>query len=165
VRIAVTGRPGIGKTTLCLKVYDGLKEKLRISGFVTKEVREGFRRVGFKLIDLSGGREVWLARVGEGKVKVGEYAVFVDNLENFLRSVDMYCDLLIIDEVGPMELKSRKFVDFMVDAMEMENVLVTIHYRSKHWLIERIRRTFKVYTIDERSRDVVAREIVRSYDR
>lgn len=160
MRIAVTGRPGIGKTTVCMKVYDALKDRIKISGFITREVRSGGRRIGFKLVNLSDGSEEWLAKVGEGKVKVGKYAVFVESLESFLENIDLDCDLLIVDEVGPMELKTRKFVDFMKDAKRLDRILVTVHYKSKHWLVEEIKRDFRVYVLDEMNRDKIAEEIV-----
>ncbi len=164
MRIAVTGRPGVGKTTLCIRVFEALKDRISVSGFVTREVRVSGRRIGFKLVNLTSGEETWLAKVGEGKVRVGKYAVFVDNLEGFLKGVDTDSELLIIDEVGPMELKSGTFVEFMRGVVGRDNVLVTVHYRSKHWLVEEIKKQFKVYTIDERNRDAVAEKIIRAYD-
>ncbi|WP_456469080.1 NTPase [Archaeoglobus sp.] len=160
MRIAVTGRPGIGKTTVCMKVYNALKDKMRISGFITREVRSEGKRVGFKLINLSDGSEEWLAKVGKGSFTVGKYAVFVDKFEDFLENVEPDSDLLIVDEVGPMELKSRKFVEFVKEAMEKENLLFTIHYKSRHWLVEEIKRNFKVYVLDENNRNRISAEIV-----
>jgi len=61
VRLAVTGRPGVGKTTLCMKVYNALKDEMVVKGFITREVREKGVRVGFKLVDLASGEESWLA--------------------------------------------------------------------------------------------------------
>lgn len=162
MKIAVTGRPGIGKTTLCMRVYESLKDKMKISGFVTKEVRQGGKRVGFKLLNLSDNSEEWLAKAGvDGDVRVGKYAVFIDLLEDFLDRLDLECDLLVVDEVGPMELKSRKFVDFMKSAIEFDRILVTVHFRSKHWLVEEIKRKFRVYILDEKNRNTIAAEIVR----
>jgi len=161
VKVAVTGRPGVGKTTLCLKVHESLKDKMTVGGFITKEVRRDGVRVGFKLVDLSSGNEEWLARVGEGKARVGKYAVNVEGLEEFLDSVRTDADLVIIDEVGPMELKSRKFVRFVENLMGRERLLFTIHLKSRHRLLDRIRREFKVYVIDESNRNRIAEEITR----
>ena len=164
MRIAVTGRPGVGKTTLCMRVYESLKDKMTIAGFVTKELRKDGRRVGFKLIDLSSGREEWLARVGEGRVRVGKYAVNVEGFERFLESVNTKADLIIIDEVGPMELKSEKFVGFVERLMDKEKLLFTIHLKSKHRLLEGIRKEFRVYVIDEANRDKAAEEIIEIFE-
>jgi len=164
VKIAVTGRPGVGKTTLCMKVFKSLKN---VEGFVTLEVRERGRRIGFKLHDLKSGEELWLAKVGEGYPRVGKYVVFLENLDRFARKISDYdgC-LIVIDEVGPMELKSDNFVRAMERLIESDkNLLVTVHYKSKHPLVERIRREFELYVIDERNRDDVANEIINKFKR
>ncbi len=167
MKIAVTGRPGIGKTTLCLKVYERLKNKIDIDGFVTKEIRERGVRVGFKIIDIRSGDEIWLAKVGIGKVKVGKYVVFVENMDKYSERIrDFSGDLVIVDEVGPMELKSQKFVNAINDLIEeKENLLFTVHYKSKHWLVEKIKKSFKLYILNEINRDRIAEEIVNAYDR
>ncbi len=164
MKIAVTGRPGVGKTTLCMKVFKSLKN---VEGFVTLEVRERGRRIGFKLHDLKSGEELWLAKVGEGYPRVGKYVVFLENLDRFARKISDYdgC-LIVIDEVGPMELKSDNFVRAMERLIESDkNLLVTVHYKSKHPLVERIRREFELYVIDERNRDDVANEIINKFKR
>ncbi|ADC65462.1 protein of unknown function DUF265 [Ferroglobus placidus DSM 10642] len=160
MQIALTGRPGIGKTTACLKIFEKLKDEMKISGFVTKEVREKGRRIGFKLVNLESGEESWLAKVGEGKVKVGKYAVFVENLEKFLDEISLDSDLIIIDEVGPMELKSEKFVKFVENLLRKDNVIFTIHYKACHRILDEIRRRFKVITLTEENRNKAVEEVV-----
>ncbi len=166
MKIAVTGRPGIGKTTLCLKVYDALKDLMDVRGFVTKEVRERGVRVGFKLVDLVSGEEVWLARVGlKSPVKVGKYGVAIESIDGFAERIKSYvdADLVILDEVGPMELKSDRFVRAVEWLMERDNLLFTIHLKSQHPLLRRIRSEFEVITLSEDNRDEVAEEIVRRF--
>lgn len=165
MKVAVTGKPGVGKTTLCLKVYETLREKLRISGFITQEERFGGVRVGFKLVDLSGKFQAKLAKVGKGKITVGKYVVLLEEFESFLDNLDLGGDLVIIDEVGPMELKSPKFISLVQELMKKENLLFTVHYRSEHWLIDRVKKEFRLYTINEVNRNSVAEEIVKLYDR
>ncbi len=162
MKIAVTGRPGIGKTTLCMKVFKALND---VEGFVTLEVRERGRRIGFKLYDLRSGEELWLAKVGEGYPKVGKYVVFLNSIDRFAERLNS-CrgKLVIVDEVGPMELKSEKFIRAMEELIESpKNLLVTVHYKSRHPLVERIKREFDLYVIDERNRDMVAEEIIRRF--
>ena len=50
---------GVGKTTLCKKVYEVLKDKgIQVQGFYTEEVRNSQRgsRVGFDVVTLDGQR-------------------------------------------------------------------------------------------------------------
>ncbi len=166
MKIAVTGRPGIGKTTLCLKVYDALKDNLEIEGFVTREVRERGVRIGFKLIDLKSGEEAWLAKVGyRSPFKVGKYGVILESIDRFAERIEGYAnaDLIILDEIGPMELKSRKFVEAVEGILDRDNLLFTIHLKSQHPLLKRIRSEFEVITLSEENRNAVAEEIVRRF--
>ncbi len=163
MKIAVTGRPGIGKTTLCLKVYGALKDSMDVRGFVTKEVRERGVRVGFKLVDLESGEEAWLAKVGfKSPVRVGKYGVILESIDRFAERIKSYgdADLVILDEVGPMELKSDRFVKAVEWLMGRDNLLFTIHMKSQHPLLRRIRSEFEVIILTEDNRDEVAEEIV-----
>ena len=166
MKIAVTGKPGIGKTTLCLKVYQKLKDKIEVDGFITKEVRDRGIRIGFKIVDLKSGEEFWLAKVGIGKVKVGKYVVFVENVDRFADKIrEFKGDLIIVDEVGPMELKSERFIEAVNELVDSrENLLFTVHYKSKHWLVEKIRKNFKLYVLNEENRNKIADEIADAYD-
>ncbi|HEV8472853.1 MAG TPA: nucleoside-triphosphatase [Methylomirabilota bacterium] len=50
-RILLEGRPGSGKTTAVARLVDLLRaEGVAVSGFFTRELREGGERVGFALI-------------------------------------------------------------------------------------------------------------------
>ena len=70
MRIFITGMPGVGKTTLALKVAERLKDLgYKVGGFITKEIRKDGRRVGFKIITLDTNEEAILAYVGEGEAK------------------------------------------------------------------------------------------------
>ena len=170
MKIAVTGRPGIGKTTLCLKVYKALKDKLNVKGFITKEVRDRGVRIGFKLIDLSSGEEAWLAKVGhKSKFKVGKYGVLVESIDRFAEKIESYADadLVILDEIGPMELKSQRFVDAVEKLLNRDDLLFSIHLKAQHPLLKRIRSEFEVIVLTEDNRNKVAEEIVEMiiYDR
>jgi len=162
MKIAVTGRPGVGKTTLCLKVFNALKDVLNVKGFITVEVREKGVRVGFKIKDLVDNDELWLAKIGVGKVKVGKYTVYVENIDKFAEKIRGYmdADLIILDEVGPMELKSQKFVDEVENLTRRDNLLFSIHLKAQHPLLSKIRREFKVITLTESNRNIVAEKII-----
>jgi len=49
----LTGQPGIGKTSVLIKVLDALKTRgYKVGGMVSREIREGRVRVGFEIVDL-----------------------------------------------------------------------------------------------------------------
>ncbi|XP_050709371.1 cancer-related nucleoside-triphosphatase homolog [Eriocheir sinensis] len=85
--VAVTGPPGVGKTTLVQKVVGQLQEaEVACSGFYTKEVRQGGKRVGFDVVTLSGRTGVLSRQRAEGsggrEPRVGNYAVDVASFES-----------------------------------------------------------------------------------
>lgn len=167
LRLAVTGRPGIGKTTFCLNVFDSLKDKTSICGFITEEVREKGKRVGFKLKNLNTGEEAWLAKVGsDSPVKVGKYGVMVDAVDRFSRNMDCQSSqMCIIDEIGPMELKSKQFIQ-LIEHLLSTNIscIFTVHQKSRHKLVEKVKKECELITLDESNRDSIVDEVVGRYD-
>ena len=82
--ILLTGPPGIGKTTAIMKAVEALKARkgLKIGGMITREVREGGKRVGFQIIDLVSNRTGWLAHINQPEgPKISKYRVNLRDLE------------------------------------------------------------------------------------
>lgn len=87
--------------------------KGRAGGFYTEEIRERGVRRGFKLVTLAG-QDTVLAHVDiSSPYRVGKYGVDIDGLEQVgvtaLRQAAEGCDLVVIDEIGKMELFSVNF--------------------------------------------------------
>ncbi|MFQ5957268.1 MAG: nucleoside-triphosphatase, partial [Candidatus Brocadiales bacterium] len=71
--ILITGRPGVGKTTVVKKVLSALD--IKPGGFYTEEIRAGKERQGF-MIKTFGGKSGVLAHVdNRGGPRVGRYGV------------------------------------------------------------------------------------------
>ncbi len=107
----LTGRPGTGKTSLIKQVVSEFGD--RAGGFYTEELRQQGTRLGFKLITLDG-QEVTLAHVNiRSHQRVGKYGVDVAALERVgvpaLDRAAERCDLVVVDEIGKMELFSTRF--------------------------------------------------------
>ncbi len=167
MKVAITGKPGIGKTTACIKIYEALKDKIAIAGFITKEIRVGRERVGFEIIELNSDFNVKLAEKKDGYPKVGKYRVYVENIDMISKRIEDYmkAELIIIDEVGPMELKSREFVRSVEKLVNSDkDVILTIHYKLNHPLLNDIRSKFDVVTLDYRNRDKIVREVIEGID-
>lgn len=130
MKLLLTGAPGIGKTTIIMKVLEGLQVKR--GGFYTKELRQGRRRMGFVVRDLSG-REAVLAHVELTKgPRVGKYRVDVRSFEEVaipaLEEALREKDLVVIDEIGKMELFSERFRQLVQEALRgPKDVLGVIH--------------------------------------
>lgn len=158
-RIAVTGRPGCGKTTLCRRLSEQVNAKT--GGLITEEIRQSGSRVGFRLEDLTTGETGLLSHVDKcSGPKVGKYYVCLNQLSEFTaNAIDQSLnekELLIIDEIGPMELKSEQFVSSVKDALQTDlNLLFTIHGKSNHPLLNEIRKVFQVNRLTKNKRDKV----------
>ncbi len=148
--VLVTGRPGIGKSTVIMKTIDLLRRQgLVAGGMVTKEARQGELRSGFRIIDLITGQEGWLALVGANKgIRFGRYMVCPEDLEHLgVRAItnalaDRNVSVVIVDEIGPMELTSERFREAIRTCQESTKMLLaTIHYSSKDPLLSQLRRT------------------------
>jgi nucleoside-triphosphatase len=143
----LTGSPGVGKTTVLLKVVEALKAKgYSVGGMVTHEVRSGGARVGFEILDLSNNRRGWLAHVSQSSgLQVGKYRVNLDDLngigvEAIAKAIDK-CDVIAIDEVGPMELFSERFREAVRRAVACGKVVVgVVHWKARDKLIEEVKK-------------------------
>jgi nucleoside-triphosphatase len=134
----ITGRAGIGKTSVLLETIRLLKSKgIEIGGFVSQEVRENGRRIGFEVINLHSSRKAWLAKIGEeGGPIIGKYVVQLKDFENISIEALSYAmntkkvDLITVDELGPMELYSNIFRS-LIKKIFIGNkpFLVTLHRR------------------------------------
>lgn len=118
-KILLTGRPGCGKTTLIKRVVDELA--LPAGGFYTEEIRQRGERVGFKIITLSGEEAVFADVDFRTPQRLGKYGLDLAALETVgveaLRTAVRGRQLVVIDEIGPMEIRSAIFRDAVNKAL------------------------------------------------
>ena len=166
----LTGRPGVGKTTVVQAVV--AKAKGPVGGFCTQEIREAGRRTGFRLITVGSGEaeEGLLARVGlPSRYRVGRYGVKLDDLERvgvraILRAVEEpETALVVIDEIGKMELFSLAFRDAVEAALASPKpVLATIMAGRQPWVEAlKLRPDVFVTEVTPQNREALPDRIVR----
>jgi nucleoside-triphosphatase len=107
----LTGPPGCGKTTAIRRIAGEIE--VPAGGFYTQEIRAEGRRVGFRIVTLDGRQGV-LAHVDHSQgPRVSKYGVDLDSLESVgvdsLRAAMREHKLVVVDEIGPMEMFSRRF--------------------------------------------------------
>ena len=132
----LTGRPGTGKTSLIRQAVARVKGKA--GGFYTEEIRNQGIREGFRLVTLDG-QDAILAHVSiNSPYRVSKYGVDIDSLDKVgvsaLHRAVRECDLVVIDEIGKMELFSANFkraVSQIIDSGK--RVLGTIMLNPNPW--------------------------------
>ena len=132
----LTGPPGVGKSTIFLRIVNEIKARgCVVGGIMAPEERAGGRRVGFRIVDLFTGRSGWLARAGvaaEGP-RVGRYVVIVDDVISVgvaaLRWAVENAHVIGIDEIGPMELKVPELREAIRESLGSGKPLVGVVHR------------------------------------
>jgi nucleoside-triphosphatase len=161
-RIAITGKPGVGKSTVCRNIVEHLT--CTYGGMVSADIRVEGERVGFGIMDISTKERGILAHKNGRGPGVGKYNVNLDDLNNIgVKSINnaLNYDLVVIDEIAPMEFKSQEFVQIVEKALDSDrDMLVVLHQKSNHQLAQRIREEFEIYTVTEDNRESIVAVIV-----
>lgn len=131
--ILLTGRPGSGKTTLIRRVLARLIRPA--AGFYTQEIREAGRRVGFEIVTLDGKRSILAHINSSSEHRISKYGVELSALETLaipaLQDAITHKKLVVIDEIGPMEILSPEFRQVVLDIFKRNvSVLGSIVGRS-----------------------------------
>ena len=156
--ILLTGRPGVGKTTVVREVL--ARWEAGAGGFYTEEIREQGRRTGFRLVTLEGTKGILASVNISGPYRVGKYGVdlcdlekvgvealdravrqpgvllvVVDEAHQSQRSSSSTTNLIVIDEIGRMELFSAVFREAVERALDSPKlVLGTIMAQAHPWV-------------------------------
>ncbi|RLF11765.1 MAG: hypothetical protein DRJ98_02640 [Thermoprotei archaeon] len=164
----LTGAPGVGKTTAVMKVVEELKRRgFKVGGMLSGEVRRSGVRWGFEVIDLATGARGVLASVEQRTgPSIGKYRVNLHDLEEvgvkaILRALEE-CDVVVVDEVGPMELYSEAFKEAVRKALDSGKlVLGTVHFKARGGLVDEVKRRadVKVLVLTTGNRDSLAKEL------
>ena len=139
---------------------------------ISQELMEAGVRVGFEVCDLASGKKGWLAHVRQTiGPRVGKYRVNIGDLNSVgvtaIRQALKEADVVLIDEIGPMELCSEAFIEAVEDAADgAKPALITVHSRAQDQLIKQVRsrkdaETFET-TLENRRRlpDLLANMVI-----
>jgi nucleoside-triphosphatase len=161
-RVFLTGIPSVGKSTVVRKVAERIQQDgVKVGGMTSADLRSGSARVGFEIRDLMTGKAGVLAHVNQTTgPRIGKYRVKGEDLDKIgaeaILSAIKHADLIVIDEVGPMELTSRRFRDAVQAALACsKSLLGTVHRNAQDPLVQEIKtdRTVEVIEVTNQNRD------------
>ncbi|WP_010477675.1 NTPase [Thermococcus zilligii] len=139
LRVFVTGPAGVGKTTLVERVArEADLWGYIVGGTVTREVRRDGKRTGFRIIALDTGEEGTLASIRGTShlpgLPFGKYLVHVDEIDRVavpaIKRALVEADLVVIDEIGPMEYRSDEFIKAVGEVLKSEKPLLAVVHRN-----------------------------------
>ena len=118
-KVLLTGRPGCGKTTLVRRMVKELAQSA--GGFYTEEIRERGLRLGFRIVTLDGKEDVFAHVDFKTQERLGKYGLDLSPLETIgieaVRKAVRARELTVIDEIGPMEIRSAIFREVVNEAL------------------------------------------------
>jgi nucleoside-triphosphatase len=132
----ITGHPGCGKTTLVRRLVDELG--VPAGGFYTQEIHTRGRREGFGLTTLDGETATLASVHITGGPRVSRYGVNPAAMDDVatpaIERAIADARLIVIDEIGKMELLSNRFRQAVLAALECgQPVLATVMLASHPW--------------------------------
>jgi nucleoside-triphosphatase len=168
--LLVTGEPGVGKSTALDEAASRLREHgYEVGGLVSPEMRDAEGRVGFRIVDLATGRDAVMAHVDrEEGPSVGKYRVDVDAVdrvtEQALTAARQDADVVLVDEIAPMEVESELFVHGVRACLDVAQPLVgTIHQASSRGFLGEVeaREDVTVLEVTRQTRDAIPSQLVQ----
>jgi len=173
MNVVLTGERQVGKTTVCRRVAE-LARGLGYNpaGVLTPVLldKDGFPVARHALM-VSDGEQRLLARAdGDlGGPRTGRYSfdasVLSWMIERIRAAISQSCDLLILDEIGPLELKQGRGLDPILSALSagrLPPLLLVVRPEFVGQLRKRLPNIpFRIFTVTEENRQTIPETIVK----
>jgi nucleoside-triphosphatase THEP1 len=110
----ISGSVGTGKTTFCSHVIEAIRNSTKpawtVKGILAPAVFEGNTKTGIDALDLATGEQRRMAQRRTDStpgIKTKEWSVNRDTIDwcNRVLHEAVPCDLLVVDELGPLEFE------------------------------------------------------------
>jgi nucleoside-triphosphatase len=170
VKIGITGLPGSGKTQTLLRIIQLLEQEgISVGGMVTEPIVEKQRRTGFQITNwLTKEHAVFAHENFKSRIRSGRYGVNLPALEDVgtraLKDARESADVIVIDEVGKMEVESEIFTKAVVESLDAsKSIVMTLHKKSRNPLLQDIRRRdeLRLLEVTPVNKNLLAFKIVR----
>jgi nucleoside-triphosphatase len=170
VKIGITGLPEAGKTYTLLKVIEMLENsETKIGGMITKPMFKKDKKIGFEIVNWMTKEKMVLARFNpDMDIESEQFDVEIKALETIgvkaITQATEEADIIIIDEVGKLEVESDVFVSAVKAALETDKpMILTLHKKSRNPLLQDIRRRddVRILEVTPVNRSLLPYKIIR----
>lgn len=127
--LLITGPKMSGKTTFVKSLIEHLKRnKIEVGGFYSEADEQEQRRMGFNLVAVKSGEKLRLASIEEqcGWMKKGRYwfdQEVIDTGKQILENDSKSSGIVIVDEVGTMEMRGKGWAPALKKISEQANTI------------------------------------------
>lgn len=163
--IFISGKPGCGKTTLIKEILEELKIKVR--GFFTEEIKRNKERIGFKIVTLNGKTGILAEKGFKSPYRVSKYGVILKVLEEIgLKGIEEGLkenSLIVVDELGKMELFSQKFKRVVLAALDSKNKILGTMMLKPNPFCEKIKKRpdTKIFYLTRKNHQSIKEQIIK----
>ena len=173
MNVLLTGIRQVGKSSVCQAVAELARARGHdIQGVLSPAMHDGDSvKVGFEALDAGSGQRWLLAHMEQGLdgPRIGPYVFDAAGLARAIGVLKRACDakdgLLLVDEIGPLELERGQGFAPILDRLPLQgpgHVLLVV----RPALLPALRRClsradFSIYTVTEHNREILPGHIVR----
>lgn len=144
-----------------------LRERgISLRGFVTEELREGRQRVGFAVETFDGERATLAHVTFSGPPRVGRYGVDLEAFERVALPALATAkeeELVLIDELGKMELASEAFRGAVSELFNRRLTLVATVQVARNPFTDALKRDVEVVRVTRANRDELPARIAERF--
>ena len=175
-KLIITGESGSGKTQFCAEVVNELRQgdlaRKDIRGILSPGLERRREKVGIQAVNLVTYEHKNLAELNEGdpspvSTKRWSFDPAVIAWCNAVFSEATPCELLVVDELGPLEFESKEGFSAAMETIETGNYTLALIVVRPH-LIDRALEHWpdaEVLNIQEsRDREAALNEVVQRFE-
>ncbi|HSF80293.1 MAG TPA: nucleoside-triphosphatase [Anaerolineales bacterium] len=172
--LLLVGPSGVGKTTTCLRIIALAREHdLRVAGVLSLPIYDSQVKSAINLHEIISSRERTLARIAPSGIEA-DIGIWSFDPNTILWGQELLgclpaCDLLVIDEIGPLEIQMGK---------GLTNAMTALHRAEYHLALVSLRPSMiealvkllpgvkiSVYWLDKNNRNLMPESIIAGYEK
>jgi nucleoside-triphosphatase len=158
-KIFLTGKIGIGKSTICDKVLENFS--MSIGGFKTLPVIKAEKLTGFKIVDIETLEEEEIAYFDSNfliRPIVGGFETLgVHVLKHAVKSRE----LVFMDELGFLEIDAKFFKKAVLEVVRSNKMVFGVMKNDRNPFLEEVSKYVKIYEVNENNRNELPHKIGR----